>query len=190
MEKTTMTTQTQSRVNGLDLESLGQLVEQIKSDDSKGFVRFKVATAWNGQTRSEARVKSFVMDGVEIPRQFSIVADEPLELLGQNTAPNPQELLMAAFNACIMVGYVATAAVMGITLQKVEIETEGELNLRGFLGIDESVKPGYDSIQYSVRLKGNGTREQYQAIHDQVVRTSPNYFNISQPVRVNATLVD
>jgi uncharacterized OsmC-like protein len=183
-----MSTQTQN-INGIDLEALGHVVEQIKNDKTKGFVRFKVATAWKGQTRSEARVKYFVMDGVEIPRDFSIAADEPPELLGQNTAPNPQELLMAAFNACIMVGYVANAAVMGVTLRNVEIETEGELNLRGFLGIDANVKPGYDSIRYKVRLTGNGTREQYQAIHEQVIKTSPNYFNIAQPVRVNAELV-
>lgn len=184
-----MTVQTQN-MNGMDLESLGRMVEEIKNDQTKGFVRFKVATAWSGQTRSEARVKSYVMDGVEIPREFSIVADEPRELLGQNTAPNPQELLMAAFNACIMVGYVANAAVMGVALENVEIETEGELNLRGFLGIDPNVKPGYDSIRCRVRLTGNGTRQQYQAIHEQVLKTSPNYFNVSQPVRVDAALVN
>ena len=184
-----MTTQTQ-HINGIDLEGLGRMVEQIKNDKTKGFVQFKVATAWKGQTRSEARVKSYVMDGVEIPREFSIVADEPQELLGQNTAPNPQELLMAAFNACIMVGYVANAAAMGVRLENVEIETEGELNLRGFLGIDANVKPGYDSIRYRVRLTGSGTREQYQAIHEQVLKTSPNYFNVSQPVRVDAELAD
>jgi hypothetical protein len=71
----------------------------------------------------------------------------------------------------------------------VEIETEGELNLRGFLGIDPNVKPGYDSIRCRVRLKGNGTPEQYQAIHEQVMKTSPNYFNVSQPIRVDAALV-
>jgi uncharacterized OsmC-like protein len=129
------------------------------------------------------------MNGVEIPRQFTIAADEPQELLGQNSAPNPQELLMAAFNACIMVGYVATAAVMGVALENVEIETDGELNLRGFLGIDSKVKPGYDSIRCRVRLTGNGTREQYQAIHENVLKTSPNYFNIAQPIRVDAALV-
>jgi hypothetical protein len=97
---------------------------------------------------------------------------------------------MAAFNACILVGYVANAAVMGVTLENVEIETQGELNLRGFLGIDANVKPGYDSISCTVRLTGNGTRQQYQAIHEQVLKTSPNYFNVAQPIRVDATLVD
>src|SRR5688572_4742782 len=184
-----MKAETLNHVNGLDVESLAQIVEEIKSDAGKGFVRFKVASSWKGQTRSEARVESFFMDGKEIPRQFSITADEPLELLGQNTAPNPQELLMAAFNACIMVGYVANASVNGVTLENVEIETEGELNLRGFLGLDPDVKPGYDSIRVRVRLTGNGTRQQYESIHEQVLKTSPNYFNIAQPVRVEAELI-
>jgi uncharacterized OsmC-like protein len=184
-----MKTETLNRINGLDLETLGTVVEQIKNDPTKGFARFKVASAWKGQTRSEARVKSFFLDGQEIPRQFSIAADEPHELLGENTAPNPQELLMAAFNACITVGYVATAAVMGVSLEKVEIETEGELNLRGFLGLDPNVKPGYDSIHYVVRLKGDGTPEQFEAIHENVRKTSPNYFNIASPVTIKSTMV-
>src|SRR5262245_20867737 len=105
-----MTTQTQEArklAKGLDIESLGRLVDEIKNEKTKRFVRFKIVTTWKGQTRSETRVKSYFMDGVEIPREFSIAADEPPELLGQNSAPNPQELLMSAFNACIMVGYVA-----------------------------------------------------------------------------------
>jgi uncharacterized OsmC-like protein len=184
-----MTTQIESSVNGLDLQALGQVVEEIKNDPEKGFVRFKVASTWKGQTRSEARVRSYFMNGQEVPRDFYISVDEPFELLGQNTAPNPQEMLMAAFNACIMVGYVATAAVMGVHLTSAEIETEGELNLRGFLGIDEKVKPGYDSIQYTVRLAGDGTKEQYEAIHENVRKTSPNYFNIAQPVEIKSKLV-
>src|SRR5262245_66513586 len=169
-----MTTDVQTRLNGFDLETLGQLVEEIKNDDAKGFVRFKVASQWKGQARSESRIESYLVNGQEIHRTFSIHADEPVELLGQNSAPNPQELLMAAFNACITVGYVATATVMGVALEAVEIETEGELNLRGFLGLDENVKPGYDSITYTVRIKGNGSEEQFQAIHQNVVKTSPN----------------
>jgi uncharacterized OsmC-like protein len=184
-----MKTATLDRINGLDLEALGKVVEEIKNDATKGFARFKVSSSWKGQTRSEARVESFFMNGQEIPRQFTIAADEPFELLGQNTNPNPQELLMAAFNACITVGYVATAAVMGVKLEKVEIETDGELDLRGFLGIEPNVKPGYDSIQCVVRLKGDGTPEQFAAIHENVRKTSPNYFNIASPVRVNSTLV-
>jgi uncharacterized OsmC-like protein len=133
-------------------------------------------------------VESYRIGGQEVKRQFKISIDEPLELLGENTAPNPQELLMTALNACITVGYVAGAAVKGITLEKVEIETSGELDLRGFLGIDPNVKPGYESLRYVVRIKGNGTVEQFQEIHENVIKTSPNYFNVSQPVRLDGEL--
>ena len=51
---------------------------------------------------------------------------------------------MAALNACLSVGYAASAAAMGIQLEKLEIETEGQLDLRGFLGLDSTVKPGYE----------------------------------------------
>jgi len=84
---------------------------------------------------------------------------------------------------------VASAAVIGVNLESVEIETEGELDLRGFPGIDPSVKPGYDSIQYTVRMKGDGLPEQFRAIHENVVKTSPNYFNIARPVQVNSKVV-
>jgi uncharacterized OsmC-like protein len=175
-------------VNGLDVDALREVIEQVKKDPSKGIVEFKVKTRWRGQTRSETSVDSYKLGGSEIKRRFTINADEPVELLGENTAPNPQELLMAALNACISVGYVAGAAVNGITLSKLEIETIGQLDLRGFLGIDPDVKPGYESIQYVVRLAGNGTPEQFRQIHENVIKTSPNYFNVSRPVRLDAEL--
>ena len=65
-----------------------------------------------------------------------------LELGGSNSFANPQEHLIAALNACMTVGYVAQCAVRGITLESLAIETEGEIDLRGFLGIDPAVPHG------------------------------------------------
>lgn len=177
-----------NKVNGLDVGALFEVIEEVKKDPAKGLVGFTVTSQWQGQTRTEATVESYRIGGQEVKRRFKVNVDEPLELLGENTAPNPQELLMTALNACITVGYVAGAAVKGITLDKVEIETSGELDLRGFLGIDPNVKPGYDSLRYVVRIKGNGTAEQFREIHENVLKTSPNYFNISRPVRIDAEL--
>lgn len=177
-----------TRVNGIDVAALKQVVEEVGNDPSKGLVRFHVRTGWSGQARSEAVVESYMLGGQSIPRKFSIAADEPFELLGTNTAPNPQELLLAALNACMTVGYVAGCAVQGIEIEHLEIESEGELDLRGFLGIDESVPAGYETIHYEVRIKGNGTEEQFRAIHENVIRTSPNYFNMSRPIRLDAHL--
>ena len=176
-------------VNGVDIDALKNIIDQVKDDPAKGLVEFRVNSAWKGQTRSETSIDSYKIGGQEVLRRFKINIDEPLELLGENTGPNPQEYLMAALNACIMVGYVAGAAVNGIVLSKVEIETSGQLDLRGFLGLDPNVKPGYESLRYVVKIKGNGTEEQFREIHENVMKTSPNYFNISQPVRLDGQLV-
>ena len=179
----------EERTNGLDLAALGQVIEDIKADPAKAQVGFRVTSRWQGQTRSETSVDSWMIAGEEKARGFKVVVDEPLELLGENTAPNPQEMLMAALNACITVGYVVGAAVRGITLDSLEIETAGELDLRGFLGIDDTVPAGYETIRYTVRMKGNGTPEQFDEIHRNVIATSPNYFNVSRPIEIDATLV-
>ena len=175
-------------VNGLDLAALGEMVEAIEKDAGKAKAGFRVTTRWTGQTRSESVVDGFDLGGERITRLHKIIADEPCELLGRDTAPNPQELLMAAFNACIMVGYVAGASLKGITLESVEIETQGELDLRGFLGLSEEVVPGYESIDYEVRIKGDGSPEEFEAIHQTVMATSPNYFNLSRPIKMNGSL--
>jgi uncharacterized OsmC-like protein len=177
-----------NRVNGIDLDALGEAVGAINQDPAKAMVGFNVATAWTGQTGSETKVSSYTMGGERHARAFTIRTDEPLELLGENKAPNPQETLMAALNACMVVGYVAGAAVRGIVLDMVEIETSGELDLRGFLGLDDKVKPGYEAVKVVVRIRGDGTAEQFREIHEAVRKTSPNYFNVSRPVRIDAEL--
>lgn len=179
----------QGRVNGLDMNALREIMREITENSAKGRVEFRVRSEWKGQTRSRTSVTSYTIGGQEVHRSFTIIADEPFELLGRNTAPNPQELLMAALNACITVGYVACAAAKGVTLDKLEIETEGALDLRGFLGIDPTVPPGYEVIQYVVRIKGSASPEQFQEIHETVMKTSPNYFNITRPVRLDARLI-
>jgi uncharacterized OsmC-like protein len=175
-------------VNGIDLPALRGVMDEIRRDPSKGKVEFRVRSRWAGQTRSETIVEGYRIGGREVARRFAVTVDEPFELLGQNSAPNPQEYLMTALNACVMVGYVVGAAVRGITLERLELETSGELDLRGFLGIDAGVRPGYETLHYVVRIKGNGTPEQFREIHETVMRTSPNYFNVSRPVRIDAHL--
>ncbi len=174
-------------VNGLDVAAINR-AGSASEDQGSSRVGFRVKTDWQGQTRSETTIDSCTVRGKEVPRSFTIVADEPHEFLGTNAAPNPQELLMAAFNACITVGYVAGAATQGIKLDKLEIRTSGTLDLRGFLGLSDQVAPGYENIDYEVTIAGDGTPEQFAAIHQAVMKTSPNYYNLGRPIRLNGTL--
>ena len=179
-----MTDTRPTQVNGLDLESLASLVAGIEAEPGQGRIQFRASTDWKGQARSETRVEPWQVGRQRVPRSFTIAADEPKELLGGDSAPTPQELLMAAINACMTIGYVAQASIRGIALRSCRIDTEGELDMRGFLGIDEEVPPGYRRISYTVSLEGDGTREQFEEIHEAVMATSPNYFNLAQPIQM------
>ncbi len=183
------TAEPEERVNGLDVAALKQVIEDVKQDPGKASVGFAVRSVWEGQTRSVTRVDGYTLAGQDIRREFAIAIDEPTELLGTDSAPNPQEMLMAALNACMIVGYVAGAAMRGITLEKLEIETAGALDLRGFLGLDDTIPPGYEALKYTVRVKGDGSPEAFREIHERVMETSPNYFNVARPIRLDADLV-
>jgi uncharacterized OsmC-like protein len=176
-------------VNGVNVDDLFALIENVRKDVAKGKTNWQVTTTWQGQTRSRSVVEGFGIGGEQVPRRFAIDIDEPRELGGSNRFANPQEYLLAALNACMTVGYVAQCAVRGIALKSLVIETEGDIDLRGFLGIDPTVPPGYDNLRYTVRIKGDGTKEQFAEIHEAVMATSPNFYNLSRPVALNPALV-
>jgi uncharacterized OsmC-like protein len=184
-----MTTLQQSKLNGIDTQTLQEFIGTVQRNPAAGLARFHATTAWAGGTTTQSHITSWSLGGKNMPRNFTIATDEPPELCGQSTAPNPQEVLFAALNACMIVGYSALCALHGIELESLEIETEGELDLRGFLGIDADVKPGYHNVDYIVRIKGNGTPEQFEQIHKAVMATSPNFSNISSPIQMNSKLI-
>jgi uncharacterized OsmC-like protein len=176
-------------VNGLNVVDLLALIEGVTRDRAKGKTRWRVLTDWQGRMQSRSRVEGFEIGGERIPRYFSINIDEPYELGGSNRFANPQEHLIAALNACMTAGYVAQCAIRGIELESLTIETDGEIDLRGFLGIDPAVPPGYEALSYTVRIRGSGTRQQFAEVHAAVMATSPNFYNMSRPVALKPMLI-
>jgi uncharacterized OsmC-like protein len=181
--------QQQAIVNGIYVEDVKALIETVKQDAREGLTRWKVISAWQGRTHIRAEIGPFHMGKKEVKRPFAIDIDEPAELGGGNAYPNPQEHLIATLNACMMVGYVALCALQGIALEKLEIQTEGDIDLRGFLGLDDTIPAGYKSLNYTVRIKGDASQEQFAKIHDMVMATSPNYYNITRSVALKPALV-
>jgi len=184
-----MTTTALTVLHGINTDALRGAIDAITQDPAKGQTHWEVTSHWRGGTRSDAKVSSYSLGGLRIPREFTIKVDEPLELCGKNEFANPQEYLLAALNACMIVGYSALCALEGIELQELRIETEGDIDLRGFLGIAPEVAPGYEQLRYTVHIKGNGTPEQFDKIHRTVMATSPNYYNVRNPVPLKSRLV-
>jgi organic hydroperoxide reductase OsmC/OhrA len=113
-------------MNGIDVPALKAFVDSVENYPDRRTVGFRVTTEWKGQTKSVGKVSSYLLGGEEFSRDFEIHADEPFELLGGNTAPNPQELLIAALNACLSVGYSANAAAMGLSCTSWKLNPKGD----------------------------------------------------------------
>ena len=185
----TIASSSSSIVNGIDTDAVHTLIDDVDGDPAKGMTHWRVASSWQGGTHSRAQVDGFAIGGVNVPRRFAIDMDEPFEIGGGNAYANPQEYLLAAMNACMIVGYTALCALQGIALEKLEITTEGDIDLRGFFGLDPAVPAGYRELKSRVAIQGDGTEEQFQKIHQMVLATSPNFFNITRAIRVVPELV-
>lgn len=176
-------------INGIDTEGVKALIGHVAEDSANAITHWHVTSSWKGGTRSDTKVSAYGFGKEHIKKDFTISIDEPTELGGTNQFANPQEYLLAAMNGCIMVGYVVGCSMEGIELEELRIETEGDIDLRGFLGLDPNVKPGYDEISYTVHIKGNGTLQQFQKVHETVCATSPNRFNVANAIKLNSKLV-
>jgi hypothetical protein len=122
MSTTTMIAETVSSsssnvVNGIDTDAVHTLIDEVDGDPAKGMTHWRVASSWQGGTHSRAQVDGFVMGGANVPRRFAIDMDEPFEIGGGNAYANPQEYLLAAMNACMIVSAVDRAAARHLSSQ-------------------------------------------------------------------------
>jgi uncharacterized OsmC-like protein len=101
---------------------------------------------------------------VEVGSGHAFTIDEPQSLGGGNAAPNPVEYALASLGSCQAITYRIWAAQLGIELDKVEVEVDGDVDLRGFFGVDDTVRPGFESVRIKVRLIGPEDPARYEAL--------------------------
>ncbi len=106
-------------------------------------------------------------------RQFNLAIDEPEALGGQDTAPNPVELLLASLASCQEITYRLYADALNIPLTQVSVQIAGDLDLRGFFAVEDDVRPGYQSIQATVHLDSPASEADLARLKDTVDRHCP-----------------
>ena len=177
------------RVNGIAVDDVTALVQAVAADPAAGLTRWRVANSWQGQMRSRAVAEGFAIGGQARERRFQFDIDEPLELGGSDRFANPQEYLLGALNACMIVGFTALCALQGHAIETLEIATEGDIDLRGFFGLDDGVARGYEALTTTMTVKGSASPEAFQAVFQAMLATSPNFANLTRPIAVTPTLV-
>ena len=175
--------------NGVDVEQLEQAVDAIADESENGRFTFRAETEWTESLRSVTSIDDFDQAGERVfTREFEVAGDEPEQILGERTAPNAVELLLAALGSCLSVGYAANAAAMGIELHDLRFELEGDVDLRGFLGIADDVRPGYRSITCNAYVDADASEEELAELRDRVEATSPLMDNITNVIPLETNL--
>ena len=119
------------------------------------------------------------------------IVDEPPGLLGDDTAPNPSEASLAALGSCLAVGIHANAVARGITVRKLEIELEADINITAVWGTgDTSPKPvGFDAVRAEVHLEADAPQEELEGLIAHATKWSPVANTFTKPVGLDVKSV-
>ena len=139
---------------------------------------FHADVHWQGGFRNEIRVRDLA----------PTYADEPAVLGGTDTAANPVELVLGALGSCLAIGYTAGATARGIRIDDLRIELTGNIDLPVFFGL-KSDHAGYRAIDVRVHIKTDAAPEAVEALHADVLRTSPVGNTLQRPAALNVALV-
>lgn len=173
-----MTTSTTDQLNAVQIDAVAGLANKIQESPEVANSTWNATVTWEGGFRSTSKVRDFDPVG----------SDEPAALGGTDTAANPVEQLLGALGNCLAVGYAANATAAGITIDKLTIDLEGDLNLKTFLGLDAAGNAGYEGIRVSVDLDSDADADRLAALHETVVGTSPVGHTLQRPVPISITL--
>lgn len=121
-------------------------------------------------------------------RQHRLAADEPPALGGTDSGPNPVELILAALGSCQEITYRAYATAMGIPLDSVSVDLAGDIDLRGFFAVDESVRSGYQNIRGTVNLVSSASEADLQKLRAVVDAHCPVLDILTNKVPVSLSL--
>jgi uncharacterized OsmC-like protein len=142
-------------VNGVNVDAVNSTVEAIKGDPDIAKFRFQLHNRWINGGHNQSTVDSFYGAKQENShlRTFKLDADEPPMLAGEDLGANPVEHLLNALAACLTTTLIYHAAIRGIKIDELESELEGDIDLRGFLGLTNEVKKGYENIRVNFKVK-------------------------------------
>jgi len=177
-----------STINGVSVPDLEQAMQLVSESPELGMLTFETRTRWLGGMRTRSEVSGYVMGGQPIARRHVIESDEPVEILGRDEAPNPQELFLSSVGACLSAIWAVQATKRGVVLRSLEIEMRGTLDMRGPLELAD-VPRGCPEVDCIVHVDADASPEMLQEIHEAVQRTSPNFYHLTTAIPARAQLV-
>lgn len=177
-------------VNGVNVDQLFGTIDSIKENPEIARFKFRATNQWIAGTHNRATVKDFFgalqEDSSREPTVFEI--DEPPVLCGTNLGANPVEYLLVALSGCLTTTMIAHAAARGIEVRKVESRYEGDLDVRGFLGISDDVPVAYQRIRVYFKIDADISEDRKEELVKMAQKHSPVFNSITKPISVSVQM--
>ncbi len=180
----------QKNINGVDVSGLFDTIDAIKNDRSIAKFKFKAKNQWKNGGHNRTTVDEFfgACKTHHRSKPFVIDEDEPPVLLGEDHGANPVEFALTALAGCLTTSLVYHAAARGIKIDSVESRLEGDVDLRGFLGMDDTVRNGFENIEVKFKIKADAPEEVLEELCQMARQRSPVFDIISNSVPVSVGL--
>ena len=155
--------------NGVDTPKLFATIAAVADQPSLAQFQFRARGKWMGGTHCHSTVTGFYGAGGEMKHRaaFEADADHPGVLCGEDQGPTPVEWVLHALAACLTAGIANIAAARGVTLESVECSVEGDIDLRGILGLSDKVRNGFRAIRVGFKVEGDAPAEKLRQIVEQ-----------------------
>jgi uncharacterized OsmC-like protein len=167
--------------NGVNVTALGATVNAIRQQPKLAQFKFRARNQWDTGGHIVATVDGFygTCQEMEHKQPFTMHADEPAVLLGEDNGANPVEFVLAGLSGCMTTTLAYHSASRGLNIGGIE-RIEGDIDLQGLLDLDPKVRPGYREIRVKFRVKGDAD----EATIQELLRKSPVYDTLANPVKI------
>jgi uncharacterized OsmC-like protein len=180
------------RLNDVNTEKLLEVDGHVRENPALARVVFAATSSWQRGTKTEVTVSEVRAGGQPVvppTRRLTVTVDEPDILGGIDSAPSPVETVLAALAGCVTAGIATNAQLFGVPLDRIDIALEADVDVRGVLGHDRSVRNGVTDIRYTVTIQSPAPEEQVRRVKETIDRKSPIRDTLANPVRITSTLV-
>jgi uncharacterized OsmC-like protein len=156
-------------LNGVDVPALFTTLDAVRDAPDAARFQFRAVNRWVSGNHSRTMIDGYFGTGQEHQhrREYVLEADHPAVLVGTDRAASPVEAVLHSLAACLTAGIGNIASARGIELTAVESRLEGDIDLRGLLGLSDEVRNGFERIRVHLHVTGNATDEQLRAVVEQ-----------------------
>lgn len=175
------------KVNGVNVGTVMGVIGSVQERSANAQFQFRLRNRWVDGGLNRSQIKSYLAVGREDDTRiepFVVDADEPAVTAGGDSAPNPMEFVLHSLASCLTSTMVYHAAVQGIEIESVESSLEGDIDVRGMLGLSDEVRKGYHHVRVRMLVKSEASA----AVLKELALFSPVYDIISKSLPVDLAL--